>query len=61
MSVYTGTATLSDGRQITVSGTSQECANWADNIVRQHKNVYIDIRRVKDERETEPENCSTEA
>jgi len=61
MSAYTGTATLSDGRQITVSGTSQECANWADNIVRQHKNVYINIRRVEDECKAESEDRSSEA
>lgn len=32
---YTGTASLPDGTEVNTSGTIAECANWADNIIRE--------------------------
>jgi hypothetical protein len=44
--MYTGIAVLKDGKIVTVHGTIQECANWADNIIREnHEEIKIDIRR----------------
>ena len=47
---YKGTADLCDGRQIDVEGTLQQCANWAENVIRASDGeVSIQITRVDEE------------
>ena len=45
--MYKGTAKLPDGQTIEVRGTFQECACWAENVIRSNPgNVDIRIREV---------------
>lgn len=45
--MYKGTAKLADGQTLEICGTIQECANWADNIIRANQGeIIINIREV---------------
>lgn len=47
--MYEGKATLTDGRTVEITGTITECAEWADNIVRENGgSIRIDIREKDD-------------
>lgn len=44
--IYTGTAKLSDGTEVQITGSIMECANWADNMIRiSERGITIEIRR----------------
>ena len=46
---YHATAKLEDGRQMDITGTITECAEWADNLIRANGGaICIDIRRADD-------------
>ena len=46
---YTGTASLGDGRELRVSGSILECANWAENVIRANGGeIVIQITRVEE-------------
>lgn len=46
---YHATAKLEDGRQMDITGTITECAEWADNLIRVNGGaICIDIRREDD-------------
>lgn len=44
--MYYGIAKLPDGKEVRITGTILECANWADNMIRNADGeVIIEIRR----------------
>lgn len=48
---YSGSAVLPDGTEITVTGTIQAVANWADNVIRlSEEGITINIVRLEGER-----------
>ena len=44
---YEAVAVLPDGRTLTVTGTIQQCSNWADNVIRVNGECTITIREAK--------------
>ena len=45
--MYRGTADLGDGQQACMEGTLQQCANWAENVIRNHEGgITITIERI---------------
>lgn len=51
--MYTGIACMADGSTVCMEGTLQECANWADNIIRaaeQEITIVIKQKGAADER-----------
>ena len=53
--MYDAIAYLKNGNTIKMSGTLQDCAYWADCIVRQNAGCKIDIKRIKKEKDDEHE------
>lgn len=47
---YSGRAVLPDGTEITVMGSLQAVANWADNVIRlSETSITINIERMEGE------------
>lgn len=42
---YTAVMKTEDGRELTIHGTIMQCANWADNMIRQNAPCTIQIIR----------------
>ena len=43
--MYVATLSASDGTELTISGNIMQCANWADNMIRQNAPCTIQIMR----------------
>lgn len=44
---YEAVMTAEDGSVLKVTGTIMQCANWSENMIRQHGGGQIDIRRLE--------------